>query len=214
VTLRGTPQQRLKHLYVVTRPDVGRRWYGACTDQHGLISRIKPQHALEIFRINIRDEVGEEARTPFRADEAALLVGTGIGQGAQITRCAQAACGEGGGTLRPEHVGQWARAVAVGTGEAANEAARQPGVTKERHQCLGIECPAWLTKMCLEKADGNAQPRVETIIDQKAWKESRQVVCRRASGSLTKILEAKRHTILHDEVLRTANTFCGGAVLR
>jgi hypothetical protein len=52
--------------------------------------------------------------------------------------------------------------------------------------------------MCLEKADGNAQPRVETIIDQKAWKESRQVVCRRASGSLTKILEAKRHTILHD----------------
>ncbi len=107
-------------------------------------------------------------------------------------RRGQASLGEGRGALRPYHVRRRREAVAVGTGEAADEAASQAGVAEQREQRLGVELAARPPEVRLEEAGRDAEPRVEAVVAEDAGKEPREPITGRAAGGFTRDLEYGR----------------------
>jgi hypothetical protein len=134
------------------------------TDQDRLIGRIKPQSTLEISWPELIDQVVEKVEPCFRVHKATLLIGARVCQRPQVTRRGQSAGVQDSGTLRPEHVRQWPGTVTIGLREAMDETTRQPGIAKECHQRLGVECLTWLSEVRFKISDGDTQAWVESVV--------------------------------------------------
>jgi hypothetical protein len=199
MTFGCTAQERLEHLDVITRPDIRRRRERAVADQYGLIGGVEPQGPLDLGRVQAVDKVAQEGGPLLRGDEAAVPVGARVGQRAQVGRRGQAALGEGCGVLPPEHVRQRPGTVAGGAGEAADEAASQPGIAEQRDQRLGVELTARASEVRLEVSERDAEAWIGAVVAQDAGEEPREPVAGRTAGGFTEILRAEGHEILRGE---------------
>jgi len=79
--------------------------------------------------------------------------------------------------------------VAVRNGEAADEAASQPGVAEQRDERLGVELAARPPEVRLEEAERDAEPRVKAVVAEEAGEEPRAPVTGRTLGSFTTSFE-------------------------